>query len=313
MELAPTDPAPDDYAKRRESVAPARGARRVRPRVPLIIVPILALTVAMATSAGAQTFPGGGGPFAVGSVTSVSGSSVDLKSALDGSDVTVTLSDSTTYRKNQTAATDAISTGTCVRVLGTGSAAKGITATTVAITPTESSASSSSPGAGSGGCGGGPGFGGRTGPGGRNGSGPGANANRTPPRWANGRRRVGGIAFGSVVSISGDQMVVKARALAGRPKQGTTPKFKTENVKVTLAATTAITETVAGTASDVAVGKCLTATGTGDSTAVTATRVTISDPVNGACTGGFGGGFGGGPGGGGPGTGGPGAGGQATT
>jgi len=278
-----------------------------RRRAALAAVSMLALLVGTATAASAQTFPGGGGPFAIGSVTSVSGSTVDLKSATGGDDVTVTLSDSTTYVKNEAAAASAIDTGTCVRVSGTGSAAKGIKATTVSITPMPSSTSSSSTtspsgsGAGAGPCGGrggGPGFGNRTGSGGfpgANGNGGGApgqsGANGTrPPRGANARRRFGGMAFGSVVSITGDQMVVKARTFAGRPKRGTTPKLTTQKVDVTLSDSTKITQTVAGTMSDVAVGSCLTAIGTGDATAVTAARVTISDPVNGACTAGFGGG-----------------------
>jgi hypothetical protein len=315
------DQISDRPDNRRHDARPATRRRAV-----LAAVPMLALIVASATAASAQTFPGGGGPFATGSVTSVSGSTVDLKSATGGDDVTVTLSDSTTYVKNEAAATSAIEAGTCVRVSGTGSAAKGIKATTVAITPMPSSTSSSSttsPSSGSGsaagGCGGG-GFGNRPGFGNRGGSGqpPGANGNGTgsapsgsngnrPPGGANARRRLGGIAFGSVVSITGDQMVVKARTLAGRPKRGTTPKLKTEKVKVTLSDSTKITQTVAGTVGDVAVGKCLTAIGSGDATAVTADRVTISDPVDGACTAGFGGG--GFPGGGGGGTGAP----QATT
>jgi hypothetical protein len=80
---------------------------------------------------------------------------------------------------------------------------------------------------------------------------------------------------------------------------------------VTFSSSTRITNTVAATAADVQVGMCAVArpaTGTGNSaatatpsTTVAAATVVLSEPVNGSCTGGFGGfggaGFGGGTGG----------------
>ena len=61
--------------------------------------------------------------------------------------------------------------------------------------------------------------------------------------------------------------------------------------------TTTFTQQVAGTAADITVGSCVVARSTADSdlaaTTVTASTVTVSDPVDGQCTG-FGGGSGGG-------------------
>ena len=104
-----------------------------------------ALTIAaLATAtgiAGAQTVPFGGGPLARGSVVSISGSTIDLKSTnpQDGSqnDVTVTVSGSTAYRKIQTTGATSIASGDCVRVAGSGTVAKGrIKASTISITGT---------------------------------------------------------------------------------------------------------------------------------------------------------------------------------
>jgi hypothetical protein len=111
-----------------------------------------------------------------------------------------------------------------------------------------------------------------------------------------------------VVSVKGDKIGVKSTTFqrpsttsttSGKKKstsKGTrtaTPTMKTSNVTVTLPSAVAITETVAGTTADVAVGSCLTATGTTSAGSVTANRVVVSQPVSGSCTGGFG--FGGGP------------------
>jgi hypothetical protein len=57
---------------------------------------------------------------------------------------------------------------------------------------------------------------------------------------------------------------------------------------VTVSGSTTYTTTKPGTAAALKVGKCVTATGASDDTgAVTADRLVVSDPVDGACTGGF--------------------------
>lgn len=301
MKPTEIDPGHDPRVSKSADAMSSTRRRRSGARGAWIAVSLLTLglVVVPASEAYAQTIPAGGGTFAAGSVTSVSGQMVDLKSANGGTDATVTLTDSTKYQKTETAALAAITTGACVRIIGKGNAKKGIKATTVAITPTSTtSGSSGSGGCGVGGAGGFPGGGQGQPPFGNGGTPPqgpsGGNApNGRFPNGANGRRAAG-IASGTVKSINGNKLVVRARTFSRRPKAGSTPKLKTQNVKVTLSSKTTITQTVTGSASDIATGKCLTAFGTGDSSAVTADNVTISDPQNGSCTAGFGGGFGGG-------------------
>src|SRR5262249_42098449 len=76
------------------------------------------------------------------------------------------------------------------------------------------------------------------------------------------------------------------------------PKTVTQTVTVTVDGQTTFTQTVNATEKDLAVGSCVSASGTVDSVGtVTAKNVTMSQPENGSCTaaGGFGGGgFGGG-------------------
>jgi hypothetical protein len=91
-------------------------------------------------------------------------------------------------------------------------------------------------------------------------------------------------------------VVGTAAAVSGSSLEVQNPT--TGQVTVTFTATTPITETVAVTSKDIAVGSCVTVVGqpsaTGAATrAVTATSVTISAPVNGSCGGA--GAFGGGP------------------
>jgi hypothetical protein len=88
---------------------------------------------------------------------------------------------------------------------------------------------------------------------------------------------------GTAAAVSGSSMEVQNPA--------------TGQVTVTFTATTPITETVAVTSKDIAVGSCVTVVGTPSATgaatrSVTATSVTVSTPVNGSCggAGAFGGG-----------------------
>ena len=94
-----------------------------------------------------------------------------------------------------------------------------------------------------------------------------------------------------------NQVVVKAAQFSGRrPSSGsqTPPKVTTKKVKVALSGSTTVTQVVAASQADLATGQCVSAAGTGDAEAITAQRVTISQPDNGMCRGvGFGGGAGG--------------------
>jgi hypothetical protein len=245
-----------------------------------------------AAVAGAQTAPGRG-PFASGMLTSISGSALELQrtNPQDQSgttNVSVTLTGATIYQMVQQTASGTIATGACVRVSGKGSVDKGkITASTVAITM-PASGTCNRPGAGNGaGPGSGPGGGGSVPNGGSIPSG-------SNPRRGNARRGAG-IAFGSVQSVKGNNIVVKAaRFTRGRQSAGsqTPPKATTKNVKVTLSSSTKVTQLVSAAQTDLTTGQCVSAAGTGDAEAITAQRVTISQPENGSCTG-FG--LGGGP------------------
>jgi hypothetical protein len=263
----------------------------------------LALAASPAVAQTAGTAP----QFASGAVTSVHGDSVQVTNQTQNSESTVVLSPTTQVTKRVTASASAITVGACVRVTGTGSATKGITARSVALSMATSSGCTAGPGAaGFGGRGGGGGF--RTGNGQRprnfgNGNG---FPNRGGARTAN-----FALAAGPVVSVKGDKIVVKSTTFqrptatsttSGKKKstsKGTTtpkPTTKTSNVTVTLPSAVTISETVAGTTADVAVGSCLTATGTTSAGNVAANRAVVSQPVNGSCTAGFGFGFGGGAG-----------------
>ena len=98
------------------------------------------------------------------------------------------------------------------------------------------------------------------------------------PGWGRGTF---GAASGQVTAVTGSTVTVSE----------TNPSTKaTSSVVITLTASTTYTERTSATAADLAVGKCATAIGTADSTgAVTARSITLSHPVSGSCTTGFGG------------------------
>jgi hypothetical protein len=276
-----------------------RGRSVVAAAAGVLVAVALAASPAVAQTAG--TAP----QFASGAVTSVHGDAVQVTNQTQNSESTVVLSPTTQVTKRVTASTSAITVGACVRVTGTGSATKGITARSVALSAATSSGCNAAPGGAAAGGSGGGGF--RFGNGQRprnfgNGNGNGF-GNRGGARTAN-----FALASGPVVSVKGDKIVVKSTTFqrpsttsttSGKKKstsKGTrtaTPTMKTSNVTVTLPSAVAISETVAGTTADVAVGSCVTATGTNSAGSVTANRVVVSQPVSGSCTAGFG--FGGGP------------------
>jgi len=96
--------------------------------------------------------------------------------------------------------------------------------------------------------------------------------------------RNGDLTDGSVVSLSGSSLVLSTSS---------------GDVTVDFTGSTPISVTTMGGAADIAVGSCITATGSADATGtITAARVTVSPAVNGACaTGSFAGGYPGGEGG----------------
>lgn len=266
-----------------------RGRGLVAATAGVLVAVGLAASPAVAQTAG--TSP----QFASGSVTSVHGDSVQVTDQRQNLESTVVLAPTTQVTKRVTATVSAITVGACVLATGTGSTSKGITARSVSLSAATSSGCTAA--AGSGAAGGAGRF--RVGNGQR------------PRRFPNGARTGRGafpanfaLATGPVVSITGDKVVVKSTTFRrttrgtttttskGKRAKTTRPSMTTSNVTVTVPSTAVITQAVAGTTEDVAVGSCVTATGTTSAGSVDATRVVVSQPVSGACTAGFG--FGGG-------------------
>lgn len=243
--------------------------------------------VAAGGVAAAQTGGGSGGPFTSGSVTSVSGSDVRVTSSFSDDEVSVAVDDATTYRKTQETTLDGITTGACVRITGTGSAKKGITAEAISLTSSADEGCDGGVPGGQGGTGGTPPSlpddlpegaqppAGGSAPDGANG----------PGGQGSGRTNVT-TAFGTVKKVTDTGLVVKA-AILGRPSDDDDqPRVTTKRVTVKVGDDTTITETVDAAVVDVTVGLCVTASGVGDAEAFTAEQVTVSQPDDqGECTG----------------------------
>jgi Domain of unknown function (DUF5666) len=248
-------------------------------------LPIVTLSLVLfAGPAGAQTGGNTPPPFTSGMLSALTGSTLTVQ-ARNGNNTTVVVNGSTRYTQNTSASASDVAKGDCVRIVGTGSASSGIQASTVAITQPTSKGCVRNPNGGNGRGAGTGRFGNRF---------PGGGAPITAPGGGPVTLPNGGTvpsnlaaAFGTVSSVSGSQLSVKSLAPSSNNKKS---KPKTRTVTVTLNGSTTFTQTVSAAVSDLAVGKCVTANGTVDSVGtITANRVTISQPVNGACGGGFGG------------------------
>ena len=330
---------------------PTSGRRSAITRLPVLALAAAAALGVASGSAWAQTTggPQGAVPFANGSLSSLTGST--LKVAGRNGDSTVVVNGSTGYLKTTSATAADVAVGDCIRVSGTGSDTTGITATSVTLSKPQgkSGCTQTNPfgggnrGTGQNGGTGPNGGSGRTGQGfgppggtlpngqtftpGQNGQGPGAGQTPSGTLPDGTTRPSFASANGTVKAVNGDQITVKAQIPQGFPgaggpggAPGTTSTTTatgsstksssakgskkqaaatTQNVDVTLNSTTTLLQTVSTTQKDLAVGVCVAASGTADSVGtITAKTVTISQPVNGTCTGN--GGFGGRPGGFGP-------------
>jgi hypothetical protein len=209
---------------------------------------------------------GGGGqagrPAAAGQVAAISGSTMQVQSQQTGQ-VAVSWTSSTTFSHSVTTAFSAVKAGDCVVATApSGSAGTSFTATALTVsTPVNGQ------------CGGG------QRPAGQRPSG--------LPSGAPGQRAGGAFATGTVTSMSGSIVVIAARQPG--------PNGSTTNRSITVGPQTKITTPQSTTSQSVKVGLCVSAQGSADSSGtVTASSVRISDPVNGQCTTGFGGGNNGG-------------------
>jgi hypothetical protein len=266
---------------------------RALARCAVAVLAVGAAAALAASPADAQTSGQGAPPFASGTLSSVSGSTLQVQATTGTRTVVVTKS--TDYRQEKAVTSADIVKGDCVRVFGTGSTSAGIQAATVSLQkPTAKGCTADlQTQNGRGGfrnrAQGGEFPGRPNAPTGSDGNSAGGPPTGAPGGQGPGATRNAGIAVGSVTSVSGNQLTVKARTFV-RPatddtsKRNTKPKAKTVNVTVSLADSTAITQRVGASSSDLAVGSCVNATGTTDSVGtVTATTVTISQPQNGSC------------------------------
>ena len=136
------------------AVRRASTGRRLRRAVLVPFAGVVAVAVAASPALGATAAQTQGNlPFARGMLLSRSGSTLDLQ-GFNG-DTKVIVTPSTKYSQTKTADSSAVTVGACVRVTGTGSASKGIAATTVAVSPAASNCTRAGGPGGAGGFGGG--------------------------------------------------------------------------------------------------------------------------------------------------------------
>jgi hypothetical protein len=206
--------------------------------------------------------------------------------------VTVNWTPSTTFSQVASVPSSSAAAGDCVTV--SGSSSKGtITAKTVTISqPTAGKCNS-------GGSGGSGGFGGGARPGGASGR-PAGGFPGGRPGGATGGRRPGfggsgnvGFASGTVKSATSTSLVISGISSASITKNAKSSKKpatpKTATVKVKTTSSTTYSENQAAASTNLAVGDCVTAAGSSDSTgAVSATTVRITSTGGQTCTTGFG-------------------------
>ena len=234
---------------------------------------------------------GGGGrsPGGSGEVTDVSGTTAQVKG--QDSQVAVTWTDATTFTQQVSATAADIAVGSCVMVTSAdadSTSTDAVDAASVRITEAVDGTCSVMGGMGggrggeapsgerptdlptdmptdlpSGAPGGGQGGGQGGGPGGR-----------------------GGFAVGEVTAVTDTGFTVSSQLPAAGGAEATAT-----TVTVTTSADTTYSATAAAKASDVTVGACVTSRGDADDTgAITATSIAVTQPVDGTCSLGFGGG-----------------------
>lgn len=256
------------------------------------VIPAAGTGAAPQSSApGAPRFGGAAGTFpgASGTIAAVNGSTAQVQST--SSQTAVSWTTSTAFTAQVAAAASDVTVGSCIVARpatgGSGSGASGSTgssttmaAATIEVTPATNGTCTPT------------GFGAR--PGGER-SGP--RPSRAPGSgFAGGMPSGGGHggfgATGQVTAIGDGSFTVSVERFARSGGSTAAPQKTAETV--TWSSSTTFTAQRAATAAAVQVGQCMTAVGKSDDTgAVTATRITISAPVDGSCTSGFGFGRGG--------------------
>ncbi len=226
-------------------------------------------TTAAPAASGSGAPPSGGSfPGTVGSVASLSGSSMEVQNQQSGQ-VTVSWTPSTAFSQSASASAASVAVGDCVVVNGTSSNGS-IAARTVSISQPSSSGTCTATRPAGGGFGR---------PGGGNAPSGSLPAGRTgpPPSFASGK----------VTSVAPGTLSVYGTSAAGGPaSSGATASAS--NLTVALNSSTTYSKTQPAAATNLTVGDCVTATGTTDSTgAVTASSVRITSTGGQTCGTGF--------------------------
>jgi hypothetical protein len=221
-------------------------------------------------------------PAASGTIASIFGQDLEVQGT--SGQTTVDLTAKTAITATVPLALRDVTVGTCISATGTKGAGGKVDATVVTITAAVKGSCLERGGFGAGG---GAGF--------RGGSGGGSpRTTGTVPARSTTANVAG--AFGKVTKVSGSTITVEGISFAGfggRPPSGTskskptTPKASPQTVVVSSKTRYSKTEKV--TAGALKVGECATAFGsTNDIGVVNATRLTVTQPVDGSCTTGFG-------------------------
>ena len=228
-------------------------------------------------------------PGAFGKIAAKSGTTLQVQGS--DSQVAVTYSAKTAITQQVTGSIKDVKVGTCVTVMpadnSSGSAAGGsasastsgpVAAGTIRITASVK-----------GSCDSGRGFGGQRGGGSRPSGAPSDMPSDMPsgmPSDFPSGGASGGPRGGRMFGTSGK---VTAVTSGGFTVEAVTPgSSDTTKVSVTVGSDATVTTTKSASAAALKVGKCVSATGKSDDTgAVTASRISVSDPVDGDCTGGF--------------------------
>ncbi|ONF66964.1 hypothetical protein AVR91_0223770 [Amycolatopsis keratiniphila subsp. keratiniphila] len=215
---------------------------------------------------------GRGVPGATGKIAAISGAMMQVQNAQNGQ-VSVTYTDTTTFTQQVTATLADLKVEDCVRVTAeapVNDSGDSVTAATVSISkPVDGACGTRGSGRGtpSGGM---------------------APPSRERPSMPSGapsapggrdRGQLGGT-FGKVTAVTANGFTVESTVPGSQD---------TRTVAATVSAGTTWKTNAAATAAALEVGRCVTATGKPDDTgAVTATDITITDPVDGECAGMFG-------------------------
>lgn len=252
------------------------------------------------TGFGAGRFPG-----TIGTIAEVDGKTLQVQNQSTGQ-VAVTWSGSTSITAEVTASLADVKVGSCVSVMPVRSASGTAGASGAGTTPAATSGpvaagevriTQATNGSCVSGFGGGAGrrfrgTGSGAAPSGAPSSLPSAAANGMPSGAPGGfAGRTGGFGFGAsgkVTAVTAKGFTVAARSFDPSDPSATP---STHAVQVTVSGSTTYTTSKKATGSALKVGKCVTATGkSNDTGAVTASRIQVSDPVDGSCGfGGFGG------------------------